>query len=317
VLTYPGLSAVVSAITVSRKIFTRMKNFVVYRIACTLQLLFFFLIGCLSYNPKDYCADTGFFYLPVSALVTIVILNDGTIISVAFDNVDSSLAPEEWNMVVLSIVSSVVGLVALISSVVLLGWGMQCSGNHMQHLYASDPANHAYCNNHDTNFLTRTGMDDTFGLSGLDYDRVRTMIYLKVALSDYISLFNCRCQGWFFSRRPSWHVMVAAIFSTVISSLLAHWWPFGSDMTGIPMGVVGFVWLYTLCWGLIQDACKVFTYWALKKMNYIKAMEAINEKDFSERMEAGRAESRRLAEIRAKEDLKVLEYGEVSLEGKC
>jgi len=314
VLTYPGLSAVVSSIIVSRKIFTRMKNFVVYRIACTLQLLFFFLIACLAYNPKDYCADKGFFYLPVSVLVTIVILNDGTIISVAFDNVDSSEAPEEWNMVVLSIISSVVGFVALMSSILILDWGLQASQNHAYDngLYIGSGPQFNYtgsvtsCSS-TSNFLTSTHMDSAFHLDKMDYSKVRTMVYLKIALSDYLSLFNSRCQGWFFTRMPSWHVLVAALFSTLASSLLALTWPFGSDMDGIEFGVVCFVWLYTIFWGLIQDACKVFAYFCLAKFGYVKEKKAIDEEVFNKKMESGRAESRRLADERAKQELKVIE----------
>ena len=41
VLTSPGLSVIVEATDLSRKIFRRMKNYVIYRIACTLQLLVF------------------------------------------------------------------------------------------------------------------------------------------------------------------------------------------------------------------------------------------------------------------------------------
>merc|ERR1712159_133268 len=93
VLTEPGLSTIVTAMVVSRKIFTRMKNFVIYRVACTEQLLFFFLISCLAYNPQEFaekgphctdfpdvekCYDPNdwpkYFFLPVIALVTICIL---------------------------------------------------------------------------------------------------------------------------------------------------------------------------------------------------------------------------------------------------
>jgi H+-transporting ATPase len=45
ILTAPGLSVVIEAIIISRQIFTRVKNFVIYRVACTLQLLFFFFIA--------------------------------------------------------------------------------------------------------------------------------------------------------------------------------------------------------------------------------------------------------------------------------
>jgi len=339
VLTYPGLSAVVSAVVISRKIFTRMKNFVVYRIACTLQLLIFFLIACLAWDPRTYCAtgsQAGFFYLPVSALVTIVILNDGTIISVAFDNVDSSQSPEEWNMLVLWLVASVVGGVALASSLLLLSVGLQCSGNYQTAVSGGDypdltaalqsppyadntsipsaanggctaDGKYCYCVGQFDNFMTASGMDKTFGMDQLTFQQVKTMIYLKIALSDYLSLFNSRCRKWFFTRAPSKHVVGAAIFSTVCSSLLAHFWPFGSDMVGIPMGVVAFVWLYTIFWGGIQDCFKVATYWTLQNWQYIKPQDSIDEASFDRRMEEGRKRSREVADKRKADDLKIIQ----------
>jgi H+-transporting ATPase len=45
VLTSPGLSTVVEAISVARCIFQRMVTFITYRIAATLQLLTFFFIA--------------------------------------------------------------------------------------------------------------------------------------------------------------------------------------------------------------------------------------------------------------------------------
>jgi magnesium-transporting ATPase (P-type) len=121
VLTEPGLSTIVTAIVTSRKIFQRMKNFVIYRVACTEQLLFFFFISCIFYHPNQF-EDSWpqHFAIPVIALVTITILNDGTIISVAYDNVHASMQPEKWDLNILYIVSSAVGLTALASSVLLL-----------------------------------------------------------------------------------------------------------------------------------------------------------------------------------------------------
>ena len=45
VLTEEGLSVIIEAIFESRKIFQRMRTYIIYRIACTLQLLCFFFIG--------------------------------------------------------------------------------------------------------------------------------------------------------------------------------------------------------------------------------------------------------------------------------
>merc|ERR1719390_206049 len=54
VLTAPGLSVIVDAIVISRCIFQRMKNYVIYRVACTFQLLLFFFFAVFSFHPRYY-----------------------------------------------------------------------------------------------------------------------------------------------------------------------------------------------------------------------------------------------------------------------
>merc|ERR1719343_804156 len=78
VLTQPGLSTIVSALFTSRKIFQRMKNFVIYRVACTQQLLLFFFFSCVFIDPDKVSCGWGqtYFTIPVVALVSITILND-------------------------------------------------------------------------------------------------------------------------------------------------------------------------------------------------------------------------------------------------
>jgi len=211
--------------------------------------------------------------------------------------------------------STVVGGIALISSLIILHWSLECSGNYEIDLAVArapgyNPACTLGANDKFENFLTVTGMDAAFGLDVLRYDSIKTLIYLKIALSDYLSLFNSRCQGWFFSRMPSWHVMVAAVFSTVCSSLLSRWWPLGSNMTGISAGVIGFVWLYTICWGLIQDACKVFTYWVLTwggEHALVKKGNFINEEEINKRIDSGRQQAQDAAVAREKESIVVIE----------
>ena len=47
VLTEEGIRVTIDAMFESRKIFQRMRNYIIYRIACTMQLLFFFFFGML------------------------------------------------------------------------------------------------------------------------------------------------------------------------------------------------------------------------------------------------------------------------------
>eukprot|EP00928_Gymnodinium_smaydae_P025489 TRINITY_DN20274_c0_g2_i1.p1 TRINITY_DN20274_c0_g2~~TRINITY_DN20274_c0_g2_i1.p1 ORF type:complete len:912 (+),score=213.28 TRINITY_DN20274_c0_g2_i1:128-2863(+) len=233
VLTRPGLGTVVVAIFTSRKIFQRMKNFVVYRVACTQQLLMFFFCSCVFIHPPEYNVKWGEFQqfqIPVLALVSITILNDGTIISVAYDNVVASSAPEKWNLNGLYLVSSAIGISALAGTLLLLHWALHCP----------DP---------------ESMWRKTFGLPELSMAQIQTVIYLKISLSDYASVFNSRCQGWMFERMPSIVVIVAAAFAMVMATVISLKMPL--EMEKLEGKMVGFVWGYVLVWAVIQDVCKV------------------------------------------------------------
>jgi H+-transporting ATPase len=252
VLTQPGLSTIVTAIVTSRKIFQRMKNFVIYRIACTEQLLFFFFMSCIFYHPNEFNDDwPSYFYIPVIALVTITILNDGTIISVAYDNVHASQLPEKWDLNILYIVSSSIGLTALASSLVLLSYALS----------SSDPNSHwAHA-----------------GLPQLTYGEIQTLMYLKISLSDYFSVFNSRTKGWLWSRAPSVILVGAFVLATGASTWLSVYWPFGNGMKGISWTLAGYCWLYVTFWALVQDAAKVLTYAVLQRVGWVESVEVIDE----------------------------------------
>lgn len=57
------------------------------------------------------------------ALILITVLNDGSIISIAYDNVTASKRPEEWNLKTIYTISGMLGLVACASSLICLELG--------------------------------------------------------------------------------------------------------------------------------------------------------------------------------------------------
>merc|ERR1711959_87068 len=245
VLTAPGLSTIVTAILYAREIFQRMKNYVIYRIACTLQLLSFFFFAILAIHPNSFgFEDHLYFKLPVIALVVITILNDGCIISIAYDNVKPSHTPEKWHFTEIFTVAVILGGVAVVSSLLLLFWGLNT--------------------NEPDSILKK------FGMSELDYGQVCTMIYLKVSLSDFLTVFGARTTGPFFSRLPSYHLGIAAMIAMGASTVLSHYW---SDLLDLPemksltWKWIGFVWAYCVAWFILQDIMKAITYWVLYKMN--------------------------------------------------
>ena len=127
VLTQPGLGTIVHGILIARCIFIRIRNFITYRIAATLQLLLFFFIAIFAFRPSDYEPEEmdnhtwpEFFHMPVIMLMLITLLNDGTLIAIGYDNVDPPSTPAVWNLRVLFVIGTVLAVVACASSLLLL-----------------------------------------------------------------------------------------------------------------------------------------------------------------------------------------------------
>ena len=94
VLLTPGLSVIIDAIKESRKIFQRMNSYAIYRIAETIRVLLFMTLSILVFN-----------FYPVTAvmIVLLALLNDGAILSIAYDRVRYSNKPEAGTCGVLGV----------------------------------------------------------------------------------------------------------------------------------------------------------------------------------------------------------------------
>ncbi|GBG79770.1 P-type H[+]-ATPase [Chara braunii] len=290
VLTSPGLSVVVEAIIVARQIFQRVKSFINYRIAATLQLLCFFFIAVIAFDPhEDFeppfchvrfdptewrsCIDVpshrqehpdsvidgwpSFFQLPVLMLMLITLLNDGTLITIGYDFVIPSQHPERWNLLVLALLSCILAFVACFSSLILL-WAAMDSWR-AKSLFAK------------------------VGLPHCEYGQVVTMIYLKVSISDFLTLFSSRTTLFFFQQKPGRLLFIGATFSLLISTITASFFP---KMVFEKVHIEGlsapsahyrlwpfWVWLYCLFWWVVQDLLKVVAYLVVVKYNLFGANE--------------------------------------------
>ena len=115
VLTKPGLSVIIDAIKESRKIFERMTNYAVYRIAETTRVLIFIGLAILVFN-----------FYPVTAVMIVILalLNDIPIMTIAYDNVRVQEKPVRWNMRGVLAVASLLGTTGVVSSFLLLIIGL-------------------------------------------------------------------------------------------------------------------------------------------------------------------------------------------------
>ncbi|OMJ72870.1 hypothetical protein SteCoe_28588 [Stentor coeruleus] len=257
VLTLPGLSVIIEAVYRARKIFQRMQNYCIYRIACTFQLLIFFFITMVAINPRDFAYHDSHhktppkvFALPVLTIVIITLLNDGTIISIAYDKVTVSRTPNKWNLILIFSIAVLLGGVAFISSMIMLLWGL---------------ANMAHGG---TPFLNALGFDRW------RYGEVMTMIFLKICISNFLTVYSARCKSWFFTRTPGKFLAISTCCSMILTTILSCYWYLnfstgGSssipDMNSISWSIAGYVWVCNIIVFIAQDIAKYFAMMAFEK----------------------------------------------------
>jgi len=261
------LSTIIHGIQIARCIFKRIRNFLTYRIAATLQLLVFFFIAVFVFKPAEFEPSNWkemnahglfpdkvvwppFFHMPVLMLMLITLLNDGTLIAIGYDHVQPRESPEKWNLPVLFLVSSVLAGVACISSLLILGLSLDSWTPH--HLYQN------------------------WGIGGLSYGQVTTTIYLKVSVSDFLTLFSARTgENFFWTTAPAPILLGAGAVALSASTIIACSWPASYPdhiyALGLarrqPYGLPAMIWLYCIVWWFIQDAAKVGAYFIIRKYN--------------------------------------------------
>ncbi|CUE96343.1 P-type H+-ATPase, putative [Bodo saltans] len=257
VLTEPGLSVVVDAMLIARGVFQRMLSFLTYRVAATLQLVFFFFIGVFALPLENYGIIDDkfkFFQLPVLMFMLITLLNDGTLMCIGYDNVVPSVRPQRWNLPVLFCISAVLAAVACASSLLLLWMAADSIGNYDQSWFHG------------------------LGITKVRPGQIVSMIYLKVSISDFLTLFSARTQDKFFwSNMPSAVLLCGALISLAISTIVAIFWPDTSPDDINTMGLVRgdgntnllpiWVWLYCIFWWFVQDVIKVLAYKLLERFD--------------------------------------------------
>jgi len=174
VLLASGLSVIIDGIKESRKIFQRMNSYAIYRIAETLRVLFFMTLAILLFN-----------FYPVTAvmIVMLALLNDGAILSIAYDNVRYKDQPESWNMRMVLGISTVLGLIGVVSS-----FGLFYLGERIFHI---------------------------------DRSHIQTLMYLKLSVAGHLTIFITRTRGPFWSIRPAPVLWVAVLGTQILATLIA------------------------------------------------------------------------------------------------
>jgi H+-transporting ATPase len=173
VLVAPGLSVIIDAIKESRKIFQRMNSYAMYRIAETLRVLLFMTLAIVAFN---------FYPLTAIMIVMLALLNDGAILSIAYDNVLYRNQPEAWNMRTVLGIATVLGLVGPCAA-----FGLFYLGDQIFHI---------------------------------DRPQIQTMMYLMLSVAGHLTIFQTRTRGPWWSIRPARILLLAVVGTQTVATLI-------------------------------------------------------------------------------------------------
>ena len=145
-----------------------------------------------------------------------------------------SKLPEKWRLPQTFLIATVLGVVACVSSLLLLHLALQSR--------------------------VETSFWRGLGLARLSYGELMCTMYLKISISDFLTVFSARTRGPFWSRAPGTFLFAAAFVATVLSTIIGLYWPRGfDDMDPVGPSIVAAVWAYNVFFFLLQDLAKVQT----------------------------------------------------------
>jgi H+-transporting ATPase len=116
-------------------------------------------------------------------IVLLAILNDGAILSIAYDNVRYLKQPEKWNMRQVLGVATILGIVGVIASFTLFFLG-----------------------------------ESVFHLSR---ETIQSLIYLKLSVAGQLTIYITRTRGSFWSVKPARILLLATGGAQTIATLVA------------------------------------------------------------------------------------------------
>jgi H+-transporting ATPase len=174
VLLAPGLSVIVDAIRLSRQIFARMTSYTLYRIVETIRVLVFTTLAILFFNSYP---------LTAIMIVFLALLNDGALLSIAYDRARTAKIPQSWNMQLILGVATVLGLACVFETFILY-------------------------------YLA----ERVFSLS---QGTIQTLIYLNLAVGGMMTIYATRVRESFWTLKPSKALALSTGIAALISTLMS------------------------------------------------------------------------------------------------
>lgn len=246
ILLAPGLSTIITVLSLSRQIFQRVESYIIFRLFTSFIVLIFWT-G--AHTILDYM-------FPAWILVLMSMINDFVLMSCSRDNVPSSREPLIWSMARITCVSLMMSII--------------CGCAIVAFVVFSDPM-------HGINWWIK------WGLSGFHQDwpipghrvpmstQTNAAVWLLLSLMIQLNFHAARTRGYFFQYNdqnlfPSLYVLIpqicACVFTLFLSVYWKHYWVVasGARMRGLSWGQAGVTVFWAFLWFLVTDVVKVLFY---------------------------------------------------------
>jgi H+-transporting ATPase len=250
VFTRLDMTVLSDAVIVSRMIFERLRNYILFRVNCTAVILFWTFIGTVRYN----------FQLPPLSYVLMAGFNNFTILALAFDHIVPEKRPLRWEY--RDIVPTVLMQSVIATMEVFVTYSLCANGLLW---YSFRPSIEA----------VRTVV--FFGIvvstqTAVFIVRVRGFFFLPK------------------SPRPGLSITVCVFGVSLFSMLLCRYWPFGGGLGPVHWVDIGMTLLIGVVFLFIKDVIKVLTYFVMSEVwppvaviePKLKSVSAANREDYEE-----------------------------------
>ena len=234
ILTAPGLSAVVRAIQTSRQIFQRMLAYTTYRIAMTIDIMFFVVLSTIFYYHLDPAGSTSHtLFMPISAigLILLALLDDIPIMLIAYDNTQIDPKPCKFQMKQLLCTSSLLGAICLAQTFIWLAMGVWMMQDASWGKW----------------FSGWTGQT-------MNVAHIQAMMFLQLVAGGHWLMFATRTPNSFWKPPyPAWQLLAGIITTQVVAILMCG---FGILVPKLPWPMLLWVHLYSVAWLFVLDFAK-------------------------------------------------------------
>jgi H+-transporting ATPase len=250
VLTKDGLSPIYTAIQISRRIFKRLKSYVIYRICITVQVVFFLATLALVYDLR----------FRALYIILLALFHDLQIVTIAYDHQVAEKRPETPTVLGLILQSYAMGILMFVQTIMLIELGSKFLSREFakSHSVSVDP-----------------------DMTGKEMDKyMETCLFLQISNSSAILILSARTRYFFFSTIPAWQLLL----STAIGQVLINLWcfhPLGGLVSKLLLQDIIAIWIYDIMWLLFLDLVKMFAgfLWEQLKPPDIDKNPALAQKD--------------------------------------